>query len=387
MPHIPKVILLLESSRASGRNLLRGIAEYARHHGPWSFFWEPRGLEAARIDLKHLDADGIILRDMEQVEEVAARGIPTVVVGHSRPEIPGLVNVITDSPVIGRMAAEHLLECGFRHFGYCGLVRSDIEMTPWSRQRGEWFSERLREAGFATQFFLSPSKPRPRARTKEREAIAHWLQSLPKPVGVMACNDDRAQHLLEACKLAGLRVPEEVGIIGADNDELVCELADPPLSSVEINFERAGYESAQALDRLMRGSAPAGMMIPVPATHIVARQSTDVLFLDDPQIVRALRFIRAHSRESVQVNDVAGAAGLSRRVLEKRFRRLLGRPVLSEIRRMRVEQICRLLVATNQPVSQIAAVLGFDDVQHVARYFHKEKGMTPLEFRKRSGRK
>ncbi|MBN2508428.1 MAG: DNA-binding transcriptional regulator [Verrucomicrobia bacterium] len=385
---IPKVILLLESSRASGRNLLRGIAEFARHHGPWSFYWEPRGLEAVWRRMDTLDAEGIILRDVGRVDDVVARRLPAVVVGHSRTEIPGLVNVVTDSATIGFLAAEHLLDCGFCHFGYCGLARSAIEMTPWSQQRGESFRRRLQQAGFEPHLYQPPSPPRhtPTPRAREREPIAQWLASLPKPVGVMACNDDRAQQVVEACKVAGLAVPDDVAILGADNDELVCELTDPPLSSVEINFQRAGYESARALQQLMRGKRPASMTIPARATHVVPRQSTDVIFLDDPRIVQALRFIRTQCRCPVGVNDVAAAAGLSRRVLEKRFRRLLHRSVLTEIRRVRVEQICRLLVETTQPVSQIAAALDYADVQHVSRYFHREKAMTPIEFRKRFGR-
>jgi len=180
-------------------------------------------------------------------------------------------------------------------------------------------------------------------------------------------------------------VPDEVAIIGADNDELVCELSDPPMSSVAINFERAGYESAQVLDRLMRGQAAANNTILVPAMHVSARQSTDLLLVSDPQLAKALRFIREHARQAVGVAAVAAAAGLSRRVLEKRFRTLLARSVLSELRRVRIEQICRLLVETNQPISQIALALGYENVEHIARYFRRERKMTPLAFRKQYG--
>lgn len=384
---ILKVVLLLESSRASGRNLLRGIAAFARHHGPWSIYWEPRGLEAMWSQFRSLDADGIILRDVEKVEEVAACGIPTIVVGHWRKEIPGLVNVITDSAAIGRLAAEHLLDCGFRSFGYCGLAHSEIEMTPWSQQRGESFQERLRQAGLDAQFYQPSTPAAALERTAEREVLAGWLHALPKPVGVMACNDDRAQHVIEACKLAGLRVPDDVAVLGADDDDLLCGLADPPLSSVGINFERAGYESAVALDQLMRGRPPAGLTITAHATQVNARQSTDVIFLEDAPVVRALRFIRASPRPPVSVADVARAAGVSRRVLEKRFRRWLGRSVLHEIRRVRVKQICTLLLETTGSITQIAQTLGYDDLQHFSRYFQSEMGMTPRDFRGHHGRR
>jgi LacI family transcriptional regulator len=379
---VPRVVLLIESSRSSGRSLLRGIADYARHHGPWAFYWEPGGLENAWPHLRTLDADGIILRDTERLEEVLRRGLPAVVAGHSKHEGPGLANVITDSEAIGAMAAEHLLGRGFRHFAYCGY-----EGLPWSVQRGGSFRRAIAAAGFATHFHTGPAAAQPPGWQGGRRDLADWLRALPRPLGLMACNDDCGEQVIEACKIAGLHVPHEVAIIGADNDELVCDLSDPPMSSVALNFERAGYESAQALDRLMHGRAVGELRIVVPATHVVTRQSTDMEAVDDASLARALRFIRDHAREVIAVPDVARAAGLSRRVLEKRFRRVLRRSTLREIRRVRVNQICRMLVETNQTVARIALALGYSSAEHVARYFRQEKRMTPLTYRRRYGRK
>jgi LacI family transcriptional regulator len=377
---VPRVILEIESSRASGRSLLRGVADYARHHGPWSFYWEPGGLEKTWPRLKSLDAHGIILRDVDHLSEVIARGLPAVVVGHSRLEVRGLANVITDSATIGKVAAEHLLHVQLGHFAYCGF-----DDKPWSHLRGQSFSLRLREAGFATLFYRLPRFHVPISWQSERLYMAEWLKSLPKPIGIMSCNDDRGQNVIEACKVAGLRVPDEVAIIGADNDELVCELADPPLSSVAINFERAGYQSARVLDQLMQGQPVDHKTIFASALHVVARQSTNLLLISDPHLAKALRFIHEHARAAVGVADVAAASGLSRRVLEKRFRSSLSRSILSEVRRVRTEQICRLLVETGQPISQIALALGFDNVEHIARYFRHEKKTTPLAYRKQYG--
>jgi LacI family transcriptional regulator len=374
------VVLLIESSRSSGRSLLRGIADYARHHGPWALYWGPGGLEKAWPQLKTLAADGIILRDVEKLDDVLAYGLPAVVVGHSRREIPGLANVITDSEAIGVMGAEHLLNCGFRHFAYCGF-----DEMPWSVLRGESFRARLAKGAFATHF--CPSDSRSFSTWKGENHLAEWLKSLPKPLGVMACNDDRGEQVSEACKVAGLSVPDEVGIIGADNDELVCDLADPPLSSVAINFERAGYESAEVLDLLMRGRRPIKRKIIVPATHVVPRRSTDFVAVNDQQVANALRFIRDNARKTISVPEVAQAAGLSRRVLEKRFRQQLRRSVLREIRRVRVAQICRMLVETNASISEIGLALGYDGTEHLARYFRQELHTTPLAFRKRYGGK
>lgn len=381
MGRIPKVVLLVESSRASGRAVLKGVADYARYHGPWSFFWEPAGLEKAGPMLKTLGADGIILRDVDKLPEVRKFGLPAVVVGYSREAIPGLINVTTDSQRIGRMAAEHLLQCGFKRFASCSY-----EKTPWAEQRVKSFAEAIQSVGCDIRHYLAP----PPAKVnwlKERQKMAEWLRALPKPVGVMACNDDCGVQVMEACKLAALAVPDAVGVLGVDDDELVCGLADPAMSSVALNFERAGYEAAQALDKLMGRVRDVPAQITVHATHIVARRSTDVVAVDDEPVAKAMRFIRDHARESLSVVDVARAAGLSRRVLERRFRRGINSSVLAEIRRVRTDQIARLLVETHLPVSDIAEALGFTDAQHFARYFRAGKQITPLTYRKRFGAK
>lgn len=379
---VRRVVLLIESSRSSGRSLLRGVADYARHHGPWAFYWEPGGLEKAWPELKTLDADGIILRDMENLQSVLEYGLPAVVVGHSRHEVPGLANVITDSDTIGRLAAEHLLSCGFRQFGYCG----DHD-APWSVSRGESFSRRVAAENCQVSFYEGAGRRRFASWQAERQAMSHWLKSLPKPVGVMACNDDRGEQVIEACKSAGLSVPDEVAVIGADNDDLVCDLSDPPMSSVAINFERAGFESAAVLDRLMRGKRAPKSKILVPATHVVPRRSTDIVAMEDRQVATALRFVREHAGQVLSVPEVARAAGLSRRVLEKRFQRQLRRSVLQEIRRVRVDQICRMLVDTNRSIFEIGLALGYAGTEHLARYFRSEMNMTPLAYRRKFGRK
>jgi len=385
MLRVPRVILLIESSRASGRALLRGIADYSHHQGPWSFSWEPAGLEKVQPLLETGEADGIILRDVEETEEITAYGLPTVVVGHRKTEIPGLVNVVTDSEVIGRIGAEHLLACGFKHFAYCGYVMSPFENTTWSEIRRESFRERICEAGFAEPAHHDLSAPG-KEWSREWRALAQWLGALPKPVGLMACNDDCAQRVMEVCKLAGLTVPDTIGIVGVDNDEVVCGLTNPPMSSIAINFERAGYEAAAALDSLMAGRPAVPDRIKATASRVITRRSTDFVAADEPYLAKALRFIRDRARGGVSVDAVAQSAGLSRRALEKRFRKQLGRSILEEVRRVRTDHIARLLVETDLPVAKIADLLGFADVQHIARYFQADKHVSPVAYRKAHSR-
>ncbi len=378
---MPKVVLLVESARAAGRALLCGIARYAQHHGPWSFYWEAGGLERASGSLENLEADGVILRDTDRLEEVLARGLPAVVVGHRHREIPGVANVVTSSQDIGRLGAQHLLSCGLRHFAFCGY-----QDCSWAELRHEAFRHVVTLARFDCTEFYVPAQATGVPWYEHRQAMADWLRTLPRPLGLMACNDDLGHEVVAAAKLANLSVPDDVAIIGVDNDEVVCGLTDPPLSSVAVNFERAGYEAAHVLAGLMRKAAAPSRIVVSP-THVVPRRSTSLLAVEDLNLAKALRFIRDRVQESPSVEAVAKAAGISRRALEKRFRDSLGRSVLDEIRRVRTDQIARLLVETELPVAQIAEQLGFADVQHIARYFRGAKAMSPLAYRKLHGRR
>lgn len=376
------VILPIESSRSSGRELLRGIAQYSRLHGPWTFYWEPGGVDEVFARLKNLNADGIIMRDAYRLDDVLQYGFPVIVVGHYLAKHPELVNITPDSMAIGKLAADHLLQCGFRHFGFCGF-----DDRPWSTERCKYFVQCIEEEGYSVQVYKQPYVPRKVTWQKEQKIMVKWLQSLPKPLGLFATNDDRCQQALQACKIAGIQVPEDIAIIGADNDELICGLSDPPLSSVSINFERAGYEGAAMLDRLMQGNKDNMDDIIIHATHVVIRQSTDFTCVDDPYVAQAVRYIRQHSKENISVDDVVDAVPLSRRVLEKRFADKLNRSILNEIRRVRTNLISQMLVETNLSVSQIADALDFQGDEHISRYFRMEKKLSPLQFRKRFGQK
>lgn len=388
--NIPLIGLFIESSRSSGRALLTGIVKFAQHYGPWSFYWETGGLEKAWPKLQTLDLDGIILRDVDKLDEVLALGIPAIVVGHSKTEIPDLVNVVTDSGAIGRIAAEHLLSRGLRHFAYCGYgtgasKHSTTESFVWSEGRQRSFQKQIEHAGFAVESYLTlPGATE--VWQQERNKMVSWLRSLPKPVGVMACNDDCGQQVIEACKWANLSIPDEVSVLGADNDELICGLSAPAMSSVAINFERAGYEAARVLNDLLRGKKPTQSKISVTATHVVVRRSTDYMAVTDVNLQKALQFIRDHIRENIKVLDVSRASGLSRRALEIRFQRQMKSSIHDYIRRLRTDQIMRLLVETELPVGQIADSLGFSDIQHFARYFRAGTHMSPLAFRRHFGK-
>ncbi len=214
-----------------------------------------------------------------------------------------------------------------------------------------------------------------------QEELGRWLASLPKPIGVMACNDIRGQQVLNLCRRLDLAVPEEVAIIGVDNDEILCELSDPPLSSVAPDTLRIGYDAAVLLDRLMAGGNSPSKPILIPPYGIVTRRSTEVLALDDRQLAVGLRFIRNHAFGPIHINEVAKVAGLCRRVFERRFAAKMGRSPKAEVTRLRLEKVKQLLTDTNWNLSQIAEKTGFNYGEYLHRVFTQKTGTTPGQFR------
>ena len=375
---IPKVALLVETSREFGRSFLYGVARYSRTHEPWVFYRETGGLERSIPKIKDWGADAVMTRTLKHSEQLYSLGIPIIYIVHREFEQSPYPMVVTEGKKIAQMATEHFLDRGFRYFAYCGF-----DTMSWSVQRGHFFAQFLTDAGFPVETYNQPVHRHLQQWENEQAILAGWLKALPKPVAVMACNDDRGQHVIEACKMVNIKIPEEVAVLGVDNDVLVCDLCEPPLSSVALNTEKAGYDAAELLDKLMHGDAMTGQKIIVEPTHIVTRRSTEILSIQDPDVVAALRFIRNNCRSRISVDDVVDALTISRRVLEKRFRKQLNRSILEEIRKARTDAAARMLVETEMSISQIAQKLGYTETAHLSRYFHKEKGISPIAFRKR----
>jgi LacI family transcriptional regulator len=384
----PRVALLIESSRAYGRGLLRGVAKYVREHGPWSIFLQERSLgEACPAWLLRWAGQGIIARvDRQELARAITRlGLPAV---DLRSLVPGLPSIRTDDVAVTRLAAEHLLERGFRRFAFCGFNGAD-----YSDLRRRSFQECIARAGFPCLVFEEPHKPR-RPGTLgyeehglEYEAhVARWLRDLPKPVGLMACNDVRGQQVLNACRDSDVAVPDEVAVIGVDNDEVLCELSDPPLSSVVPNTERIGYEAAALLDRLMAGQPPPRQPIFVEPAQLVTRRSTEVLAIDDRHVATAVRFIREHACEGIDVSDVLGAVPLSRSALERRFVQALGHSPKEQILRSRLGRAKQLLAETDFSLAVVAEKVGFEHPEYLSVIFKKKTGLTPGRFRQQARR-
>ncbi|RKY24489.1 MAG: hypothetical protein DRP62_03620 [Planctomycetota bacterium] len=344
-----------------------------------AFYLDP-GRKIREKELHSLEkwgVTGIIMREVKNNEELIGMGVPVIVSTYIHQKVEGACEIYVNNKAIGEMAAEHLLRLGFKNFAFCGF-----DDFFWSKEREQGFKERIKAAGFQTIVYKQPKSQVKRLWDNEQVILADWLKSLPKPIGLMACIDERSQDVIEACKTAGIHVPEEIAIIGGDNDDLICDLANPPLSSVAVSGVRAGYQAAELLDKLMAGKEElAGQKIIVEPTHVEARQSTDILAIDDREIVMAIRFIRQHAREPIQVNDVVEATRIGRRRLEKKFQRIVGRSVHDEIKQTRIEEVAKMLRNTNLSISVIAMTLGYSSVNNIARYFRQEKGMSLLAYR------
>ncbi len=332
--------------------------------------------------LKDWQGNGIIARVQSQTtaSAVLATRLPVVDVLGLVPDA-GIPLVHVDDQGISRQAAEHLLERGFQHFGYFGIAQEN-----WSVRRREYFAEWLRGAGYRVEAYELPRSESGRISWEQRENdLAAWITRLPKPAGVMVCSDQRALDFLEACRRAGVEVPDDVAVIGVDNDEVLCEIGFPPLSSVWPAHNQAGYEAAALLDKLMKGGARPAHPILVAPGGVVTRVSTDVLAIDDRHLSKALRVIREHSGVELTNDQVASCAGLSRSILQRRFREKLGRSIHDEILRVRLKRACQLLRETELPLIEVAERAGFKHQEYLGAVFKLRLGKTPAQYRREAG--
>lgn len=375
------IALLIETSNAYARGLLMGIRAYMRETDPWSIYLgeHTRG-EVAPKWLRKWDGDGIIARVENEAiaKAVLATGLPVVDVSAARlmPDVP---YVETDDPAIAEMAAEHLLSRGFTQFGFCG-----VPQFMWSQNRRDGFVAAIQKAGFACEVYdPPPPKKTERSWDWEQEKLGDWLAQLPKPIGVMAAYDIRGRHVMDACRERGIEVPYDVAVIGVDDDELVCELADPPMTSIMPDAHGAGYEAARLLDSMIAGREPEFDAYLHKPRGIITRKSTDVLATADAELSAAVRFIREHACDGINVADVLEHVTMSRRVLELRFKELLNRTPHDEIVRVQVDRVKGLLTETELPLRSIARLAGFKHVEYMSVVFKRTTGEPPSAYRAR----
>jgi LacI family transcriptional regulator len=374
------VAVILDPTNLYQRRILRGIAEHVHRAGGWRLFIEPRAADMVP-DPRTWRGDGVIayFNDSRVTRLVERLGVPAVSIERGEGELPSRIPlVMTDNAAIGRLAAEHFLERGFEHLAYCGAT----EQAYWCGPRADAFAVAAGAAGATFHRFDQQHKVA-RDWLAVLEALAAWIAELPVPVGILAVNDARARHVVEACRMAGRRVPGDVAVLGIDNDEMLCELTTPPLSSIEHDTREIGRRAAELLDDLMGGGRPKGACL-VPPVGVTARRSTETLALADAGIAMAVEFLRANFTGLVRVEDVARASGLSLSSLKTRFKAVVGRPVHAELQRLRLAEARRLLATTDLPVKKVATLAGFADISHFTTAFRKHAGVPPAKYRSRA---
>jgi len=387
-PTLVRIAVLLESSRAFGRGVLEGLAECLQTRRHWMVYYQEGGLgELLPGWFAAWQGDGIIARieDRTMAAALARKRIPVVDI-RGRLSIPGIPVVKTDNDEIARMTAEHLIERGFREFAFCGY-----EGAEYSTIRRDAFARVVRQAGFPCRVFSTPEPKLSAIRKQEQYGWAHeghlieWLRRLPKPVGIMACNDARGHQLLNAARQADLAVPEEVAVVGVDNYQLICELAEPPLSSVEQNTRQIAQEAVRVLEAMIAGRRARSAPMVVKPCRLVTRRSSDALAITDDNLRAAMRCIHARAHTGIGVDDVAQAAGMSRRDLERKFRASFGQAPGEALLRTQLKAVKAMLTETNLPLYRIAEKTGFTHPEYLNVAFKREFGITPRAYRLHMG--
>lgn len=374
-----RVAIFVDLPFAYGRDLLKGIARYATLHGPWEMYGDTDRIVMPVEDLSRWRGDGVIVQQVRPELEglVSGNRWPVINVGDAdlAARFP---TVIPDNAAIGRLAARDLYERGFRDFGFCGFYGQD-----YSRVRGEGFAAEVQARGCTSSMIEGEGwQWAPQSWPARQAEIAAWIRALPRPVGVFCCSDVRARHVAQICAEIGVRIPEELALIGVDNDELMCDISNVGLSSVDLAATDVGYRAAALLDRLVDGETPPATPLLVPPVGVVTRRSSDVLAVADPSVAEALRYIRENAHKPIGIEHVVGAVAVGRRALERRFRLILGLTIGQQIAGTRMGIAKQLLIHSDLPAPLIAQRCGFSYVQQFNATFRRATSMTPTAYRR-----
>lgn len=364
-----------------GRDVVSGIGKYCATFGKWEFYLEPSyeiAVATASEAIHVWKADGIIAHVGDQrLVPMLARADKPVVNTSSSLNVKSIPSVLIDNVAVGRVAAEYFLQRGHSTFAFCGDGRS------YSQHRREGFFQVLRQHGHDS---ADLEKDCPRDVLSNwmllRSHLRDWVLGLPKPIAIMACNDVVGRELILVCQQAGITVPEEVAVVGVDNEELFCSMLHPPLSSVDIPAERVGYEAAALLHRMIKGRRPPEQPILIPPIGVTVRQSSELPDIPDPRVAQALEFITGHAHEPISVKDVLQHVLVSRRSLERAFLGILNRSPGAEISRAHLELAKRLLLRTDLPIAEVAVRSGFTSASMLSTVWRRATGIAPQKYRR-----
>jgi LacI family transcriptional regulator len=383
---MPKIILLTDLAEEYGRGLIKGIMAYAKEHGPWVFcrmpeaFKDAHGIKDFCKWAKDWGADGIIgrIRTEDDAEQIKRADIP-LIAQDFKERLSNAVNITGAYHDTGKMAAEYFLKNGYTNFAFYGFKN-----IVWSRERAEGYEATVKKHGYKVHYFEQRRSNTSELWYYKPSPLSEWLTSLPKPMALMACDDNLGQQITEACKLTGIRIPEELAVLGVDNDEMICTISNPALSSISLDVVKGGYDAAALMDKMIKQKRKLQWNdIIVKPMQIVTRQSTDIYAANDPYILPALKYIHENIHQNLRVTHVLKHIPLSRRALETRFQKVTGFPLYRYIYHLRIEKFSRLLLETDKSIFEIATETGFDSSKNLSRLFKEVKGCTPGEYRKK----
>lgn len=381
-----RLLIISDFTEAFPSKLLKGIVKYSRRKEQWSICRMPPaykkliGIPGVVRWAKQWGADAVIgqFEETDDVGLFAVNGIVAVAQDYKQ-RFTTIPNITADYLGTGRMAARFYLEHGFRHFGYFGFRN-----VCWSDERCEGFRRELEEAGFGDSLYTYNLQEIDNLWFYEREKLADWLNAIPKPIAIMACDDNQGNNLVEACHTAGIKIPSEVSILGVDNDELLCSLGSTPLSSIQVDIEDGGYRTAELIEqRVLNPDAPLRDVVLKPL-KIIGRMSTAAYATDDVQIQKAIQFIHRNDNKKISVEDVMGEVALSRRLLERRFKKVTGQTIYQYITDLKLKHFAEMMLNSDEQLTNIAITLGESDTKSISRRFKQIYGCSPSQWREKN---
>ena len=385
-----RLLFVTDYSEQFAFRLLKGIQQYSQDSGErWvvcrmpSSYMHRKGLKEVVKWAVQWRADVVIgqFKPNDNVGLFRKKGIVAMAQDYITPfeELP---NITANYEKMGRMAADRFMARGFKNFAFFGN-----NGMCWSDRRQKGFKDRLEEAGFGDHVFIYDRQRIENLWYYNQSLLSNWLESLPRPVAIMTCDDNQGSILLEACSILGYRVPFDVAVIGVDNDPILCNMSDPALSSIDVDIEKGGYEAAAMADRMVKDPSFKGEDIVLQPLSVISRMSSNVFATTDTAIHAALQFINGNIEHKIQVSDVLEHVPVSRRLLEQRFHKETGLTIYQYITKLRIERFAQLLLSSKDSISGIAARLDEPDTKSISRRFQAVKGCTPSEYRKRFLRK
>lgn len=378
-----KILLLIDYSTEFSRKLLRGLMDYTKENGEWTFYRMPLYYKTLLGEIgifdwaKEWKADAIIAQwEQGRFDILKNLNIPVFLQNYNeKNEYFSYIN--GDYISTGRLAARFFIQRGYKNFAFYGY-----KGFKWSLERAEGYRSEVEKIR-GNYYYYDSDNLNEIQWSRAHIELEEWLISLPKPVALFACDDNFAIQISEVCKMNHILIPQEISLLGVDNDELICNLSEPPISSIVLNIEKGGYEIGRQIDKIILNRRNEPFSISIDPLHIELRKSTEQFSIKDKNIIKVVNYIENNFRNNYNIKLLTDLVPLSRRNLEIKFRQELGISIYQFLLNHRIEYFANLLLTTDREVYEIASESGFNNCKNASRYFKKVKGYTPLEFRKK----